>query len=62
MSNELVCPECGKKAHFVAGATYLERLEQYHCDSCGFTFVTNAYGKFIREGVLSEPRPLMDFP
>lgn len=62
INDELKCPECGGIAHFVQGATYLERLEQYHCDNCGYTFITNGYGKFIREGILSDPSPIMDFP
>ena len=55
------CPNCGHKARFVSGANYLERLEQYYCEYCNEAHVRNAYGKFIRMGVLSEP-PMGDFP
>lgn len=60
--NKVTCPLCGKKkAEFCNGATYMERLEQYYCENCHEAYVTNAYGKFMRKGTLSEPIDPRDY-
>lgn len=56
------CPKCKKDtARFIQGVTKLDRIEQYHCDECHYTFITNAYGKFIREGYIKED-PIDNWP
>lgn len=55
------CPNCGKTAEFGSGISFLgDRFEQFHCYDCHYTFVT-MNGKFLREGVLPDPRP-EDYP
>ena len=59
---KVVCPLCGEKqAEFVSGATYMERLEQYYCENCNEAYITNAYGKLMRKGVLSDPIDARDY-
>ena len=51
-----VCPECGEReAHMVSGQeAFGERIEQFHCQNCHYTWVGYPNGEFIREGVLRD--------
>ena len=46
--------KCGNQATFIAEIDMFDKYKQYHCDKCGYTFVTRN-GKYLREGILPEP-------